>query len=72
MTKGPDLEEQMKRAIEAAGFSRYVLAKRSGVSEGVLSNFMTGRRTITLETAAKLADVLEIELRPVKQARKDR
>jgi len=70
MATNLDIEQQMKRAIAAASVSRYALAKQSAVSEGVISNFMSGRRTITLETAAKLAVALGLELKPIRKMRK--
>lgn len=72
MKSKTDIEEQLRRAILHAGISRYALAHQSGVSEGVISNFMSRKRTVTLETAAKLAAVLELTLTPAKRAGKGR
>jgi transcriptional regulator with XRE-family HTH domain len=58
-----DLEEQFRRAIKDSGLSLYRLAKMTGVSHGVMSNFINGHRTLTLKTAAKLAPVLGVELK---------
>ena len=59
------LEQQLRRAIEASNRTAYRISKDSGVSEGVLSLFLNGRRGITLATASKLAETLGLELRPV-------
>jgi len=50
--------------------SRYALWKLSGVTEAVLSRFVNRSRTIRLDTAAKLAEVLGLELTPKRRARK--
>jgi len=44
------------------GISSYKLSKKSTVSEATISQFINGKRGITLDTACKLADALEIPL----------
>jgi len=63
----PNIEEQLRQAILTAGVSRYALSKASGVSQGVLSRFVHGERTVTMDTAARIAAALGLELRPVKR-----
>ena len=60
--KKENIETRLRRAIERAPITRYRLSKISGVAEGVLCRFVKGQRTITLTTAAKLADALGLEL----------
>jgi plasmid maintenance system antidote protein VapI len=48
--------------VRAAGPSAYELARDTGVDRSVLSRFLTGKRTITLETADRLAAVLKLRL----------
>ena len=74
-----NIEECLRTAVRALGtarpgrkkgrtpMTRYQLAKLSGVSEGQLVRFVRGDRTITLASAAKLAEVLGLELRPKKK-----
>ena len=59
-----DIEAQLQQAILRSGMTRYRLAQLSGVSEAVLSRFVAGKRTVTLTTAARLAGVLGLELKP--------
>ena len=59
----PNIEQQLKDAIESSDLTRYRLAKETGLSEGLLSNFVNGRRTITMKTAARLAAYFDLELR---------
>jgi transcriptional regulator with XRE-family HTH domain len=70
MNKRANIETQLRQAILSAKLSRYAISKLSGVSQAVLSRFVTGGRTLTLETAAKLADALGLELSPRRKARK--
>jgi transcriptional regulator with XRE-family HTH domain len=56
------LFEQLRELIEAAGPSVYELARDAGVDRSVLSRFLAGQRTITLETADRLAAVLKLRL----------
>ncbi len=72
MMNDRDISEQLRESILAASMSRYSLAKKADVSEAVLSRFVNRKRTITVETAAKIARVLGLELRSKKRAVKDR
>lgn len=73
MATKPNIEEQLRQAILNTGITRYRLSKLSGVSEATLSLFVNNkRRSITTDTAAKLAAVLGLELTPTKQTKKGR
>ena len=63
--KKQNFEEQFRQAILNSGMSRYRLAELTGVSDGVLSNFVTGKRSLTLTTAVKIAKVLKLEIRKI-------
>jgi plasmid maintenance system antidote protein VapI len=65
-TRNEDIEQRLRRAVLESELSRYQIAKISGVSEAQLSFFVNGKRTLTLPVAAKLAEVLGLELRPKK------
>jgi transcriptional regulator with XRE-family HTH domain len=56
------LSDGVRKAIRECGMTRYEIAKRSGVGQGVLSRFMHGQNALTLTTLDKLADVLGLEL----------
>jgi len=60
--KAKDIEEQLRQEILDSDMSRYRLSQITGVDQAVLSNFVNGKRTITLATAAKLAEALGLEL----------
>ena len=65
--KTPDIEEQLRKAILDSDMSRYRLSQLTGVANSVLSNFVNGHRSLTLTTAAKIAKVLELSLKPDKK-----
>ena len=56
------LSQQLRELIADAGLSVYELARDAGVDRSVLSRFLAGKRTITLETADRLAKVLKLRL----------
>jgi plasmid maintenance system antidote protein VapI len=56
------LSDQLRELITAAASSTYELARDAGVDRSVLSRFLAGKRTITLETADRLAKVLKLRL----------
>ena len=64
-----DIEKHLRQAIHTSGLSRYRLAQMSGVSEAALSLFVNGHRSLTLSSVVKLAEVLDLELRPRKKGR---
>jgi len=67
-----DIEGQLRRAIEKSPLTQYQLAKVSGINKGILSRFIRGERTITLATAARLAEALDLELRPASKPERQR
>ena len=63
-----DIQEQLRQAILDAGISRYRLSKLSGATQAVISTFVNRKRSATMDTAAKLATVLDLELKPAGKA----
>jgi transcriptional regulator with XRE-family HTH domain len=65
MKKHPrqSLEETIKQLLAATGESVNSLAKQSGVPQPVLQRFLSGQRSLTLETVEKLCVFLGLELR---------
>lgn len=60
--KAPDLEEQIRKAIQDSGMTVYRIAKDAEVSQPALCRFVNGHRGITLKTASKLVNVLGLKL----------
>lgn len=65
-----DIEQKLREAIVKSKMSRYRISQQSGVSEGQLSLFVNGKRTLTLPAAAKVARLLGLML--VQRKRKSR
>ena len=61
--KKKGLEEQLRRAIEGSGMSQNQLSLLSGVNRAQISRFVKDERTLTLASAEKIAEALEMELK---------
>jgi transcriptional regulator with XRE-family HTH domain len=57
------LDEQLRRAIRQSGWTRYRVAKEAKLSLINLTRFLRGQ-DVKLTTAARIAAVLGLELRP--------
>jgi transcriptional regulator with XRE-family HTH domain len=55
-------EDQMRRAIEQSGETRYRIAQLSGISEIVLSRFANGHTDLTLSNSDKLCEIFGLRL----------
>ena len=62
-----DIESKLRDAIIKSDLSRYRISQLSGVSEAQLSLFVNNKRTLTLTSAAKVAEALKLELKPIKK-----
>lgn len=58
-----DIEQKLREAILKSKMSRYKISQLSGVGEAQLSLFVNGKRTLTLTSAAKIAEVLGLDLK---------
>lgn len=59
----PNIEEQLRTAIEDSEMSPYQISKLSEVTESQLSLFINNKRTLSLNSAAKVAEALGLELK---------
>ena len=59
--------ETLREAIKGSGLNITRLAELSGVDKGQISRFVNEERTLTLESAEKIAKVLKLELKPKKK-----
>ena len=64
--KSDDIEKQLRQAIIDSDLSRYRICKKAGLSESQLSYYVNNQRSLTLPAAAKIAKVLNLELKPKK------
>lgn len=56
------LSRALKQAIRESDMSTYQIAKRAGISQIIISRFLSGERDIRLATADKLANALGLKL----------
>ncbi len=59
-----DLNEQLRKAIEASGLRTQRIAEGTGLPPATISRFRRGLFGMTMETASKVADFLGLALAP--------
>jgi transcriptional regulator with XRE-family HTH domain len=57
-----EVAKLIRTQIEKSELSRYEIAKRSGVSESVLSRFVNGKGSLTLDNIERLAPIVGITI----------
>lgn len=62
-----DIEEQLRQATIHSELSRYRISLLSGVADSALCYFVKRQRTLTLTSAARVAEVLGLELKPTRK-----
>jgi ribosome-binding protein aMBF1 (putative translation factor) len=73
MTRRHDkLTDQIRRAIDESGVSRYRLWKETGIDQATLSRFMAGKAGMTLKSLDVLADALRLRVVAGRSKRKAR
>lgn len=56
------INEQIKQALEGCGLSRYRISKLTGIHIAMLSRFLRGETSMTVETMDRLAPVLGLKV----------
>jgi transcriptional regulator with XRE-family HTH domain len=56
------LSDQIRRAVEQCGQTRYAIAKATGIDQSTLSRFVSGERGLPMNTLDRLADYLELTI----------
>lgn len=65
------IEDQLRQAARNSGLSMKAMSDRTGIPYAAVHRFVTGSEAgITLKTAAKLATLLGLGLRPVRESGK--
>ncbi|MCC7291440.1 MAG: helix-turn-helix transcriptional regulator [Phycisphaerales bacterium] len=54
----------LKTAARKSGMSMNEISRRTGLAYQIVHGFLKGERDIAISSAVKLADVLDLELRP--------
>jgi ribosome-binding protein aMBF1 (putative translation factor) len=68
--KSPALTDEIRRAIDTSGMSRYRISKLLRIAESTLSRFMSGKTGLSFETLDRLAKLLDLHLAVGKKAKK--
>ncbi len=63
-------QEQIGRALQTSGMSRFELSRQSGVAYSVIHRFLAGQNDVNLRTAERLCRVLNLGLAPVRKSKK--
>ena len=65
------LTDQLRRAIDESGFSRYQIAKATGIDESALAKFYNGHRGLSMDALNALGEFLQLTIilgrRPTKK-----
>ena len=56
------LSDQVRRAVDASGLSRYRICKTLGLAEATMSRFMNGQGGLSMAHLDALADVLDLNI----------
>jgi len=65
MSKYIPLSDQLRRAIETCGKTRYAIFKETGIGQDTLSLFVNGKRGVSMDVLDRLGEYLGLELRPI-------
>jgi transcriptional regulator with XRE-family HTH domain len=56
------LADQLRRAIDTSGMSRYRICKVVGMSQATMSRFMSGKGGLSVDMLDKLGDALDLRI----------
>jgi plasmid maintenance system antidote protein VapI len=62
--------DELRRAIDDSGLTRYRIAQMLGIAESTLSRFMSGERGLTMKCLDRLAALLDLHVTRDRQERK--
>lgn len=63
--------EQIRKAVEASGMSRYAISARTKIDQAALSRFVHGKCGLSLANLDALAEVLKLDVVVRREERKD-
>jgi transcriptional regulator with XRE-family HTH domain len=65
------LSDQVRRAVDASGLSRYRIAKEIGVAESTMSRFMSGQGGLSMDNLDALANLIGLDIAAVRRPKKE-
>lgn len=60
--KAKPLTEQIRKAIDGSGMTRYAIGKATGIDQATLSRFMSGKAGLSLPNLDKIGQLLRLQL----------
>jgi transcriptional regulator with XRE-family HTH domain len=60
--KRPSFSDELRRAVDGCGLSRYRICRELGIAESTLSRFMSGERGLTMKCLDLLAALLDLHV----------
>jgi transcriptional regulator with XRE-family HTH domain len=74
-TRSQLLTDQLRRAIDDSGLTRYQISKNTGIDESALAKFYNGHRGLSMEALNALGKFLQLKIllgrKPVKRNRSE-
>lgn len=64
------LSDQLRQAIDDSGWTRYRIAKETGISESALAQFYNGHRGLSMEALNALGEFLQLKIKVGRKADK--
>ncbi len=61
--------DQLRKAIDESGMSRYAICQACGIDKGTMSRFMSRQVGLSLQTLDRLADFLDLRITTGKRRR---
>ena len=65
-----DLRQQLRDAMERSGLTRKRIADETGLSYSMIHGLVEGTRDVRLDSASRIAKVLDLELRSVRRSKR--
>ncbi len=60
--KPTKFSDQIRKAVEESGMTRYAIFKATGIDQGTLSKFVHGQVGLSMDSLDVLADILGLEV----------
>ncbi len=64
------LTDQLRKAIDDSGLTRYEIAKETGIDESALAKFYNGRRGLSMDALNALGEFLQLRITLGRKPRK--
>jgi transcriptional regulator with XRE-family HTH domain len=65
------LSDQIRRAVDTCGLSRYRISKVMGVAESTMSRFMSGQGGLSMENLDALAELIGLDIATGRRQKKE-